>query len=464
MPEPMLRVRLSRRALVERLLIVGIGSSLSAAIAACQQGPATQAPATTPGNTTQASTTPSAQRPFTPTFYQWIINLHPDIEGGVNKDFAAKHPIDAKIAPVQGFGIERFVAEAKDKYSTWDVYVGMTPFVEMAQLIEADVIEPWDPYMPNDVKTDIVTSVLNEVSYQGKIWSWPFLLDVIVLGWHAGIVQKAGLDPEAPPKTWDELIAAARKIKQTGAAPFGCTFDAHGWRSLAPITHSFSTDVYTEDGLFNFTHDATVQALEVMKQMFELANPDVLNPGKSDAGVNDTPDEGAFAAEQVGYYVKYQNAPIRFAGTWRDPSQLRLGALPSGGAGATVFWTTGAALFRWGQNKQVAAEYMKALTYDERIWRHSIGGGREAVGQLPIYQSLWNKWRENPPEWMQRWAFFVFDQLKVSKAITTHKFGLKQFLIGQPYWEKYFKGEVKDPRTALQQAMDAVRNEIKKQS
>ena len=36
----------------------------------------------------------------------------------------------------------------KDQNSTWDVYLGQTPFAEMAGLIEAGAIEPWDPYMP----------------------------------------------------------------------------------------------------------------------------------------------------------------------------------------------------------------------------------------------------------------------------------------------------------------------------
>ena len=50
--------------------------------------------------------------------------------------------INYQIAPVEGFGIERFVAEAKNKESTWDVYVGQTPFVEMSAMVAADVIEP----------------------------------------------------------------------------------------------------------------------------------------------------------------------------------------------------------------------------------------------------------------------------------------------------------------------------------
>src|SRR5436309_2151104 len=70
----------------------------------------------------------AADRPLTPTFYQWIQVLHPAIPA-VNAKFPG---INYQIAPVEGFGIERFVAEAKNKQSPWDVYVGQTPFVEMS--------------------------------------------------------------------------------------------------------------------------------------------------------------------------------------------------------------------------------------------------------------------------------------------------------------------------------------------
>jgi multiple sugar transport system substrate-binding protein len=405
-------------------------------------------------------------RPLTPTFYSWIYNIHPDIPGRINKQYGKTHRLDAKIAPVQGFGIERFVAEAKQKKSTWDVYVGMTPFVEMAQLIAAGVIVPWDKYMPASVKRDIIPSILKEVTYQGHIWSWPFLLDIIVQARNTEIVAKAGLDPAHNPKTWDELISMAKTVVDKKAAPFGVTFDAHGWRSLAPITHTFSPNVYYAPGLFDFTSDAAVNALEVMKRMKELANPNVLEPGRTDAGVNATPDEDVFAARQVAYYVKYQNAPIRFAATWPDPSKLRMAGLPKqpGGAGATVFWTTGSALFKYGQNKQQAADYLRFLTYNQLVWRRSLGTALKGnhAGQLAPYSSLWNRWSKNPPSWLPQWGPLVFNQLKVSRAIRTNKFGLQQFVIGQPYWEKYLKGDEKDPKKALLAAKNAVYAEYKK--
>jgi multiple sugar transport system substrate-binding protein len=224
--------------------------------------------------------------------------------------------------------------------------------------------------------------------------------------------------------------------------------------------------VYTPAGLFDFTNDATVNALEVMKRMMEVAPRNILEPGTTDAGVNVTPDEQAFAARRAAYYVKYQNAPTRFAGTWPDPSKLRIAGLPKqrGGKGATVFWNTGAALFKYGENKRQAAAYMRYLTYDQRIWRQSQGKDvRGAPGQLAPYQSLWKKWKASPPPWMADWALVVLNQLQVSQAIRTHKFGLTQFQIGQPGWERYLKGDERDPKKALRRARDLVQAEIKKQ-
>jgi multiple sugar transport system substrate-binding protein len=405
-------------------------------------------------------------RALTPTFYQWIYGLYPDIPSKINKDYAKKVKLDAKIAPVQGFGIDRFVAEAKKKKSTWDVYVGMTPFVEMGSLIDSGTIEPWDPYISKSVVNDLIPSIRAEATYQGKIWSFPFLLDIIIQAWNGELVQKAGLDPDRAPKTWDALIANAKKVVSSGAAPYGAVFDAHGWRSLAPIAHTFNTNVYRPDGLFDFTHPAVVQALEVMKRLMEVAPKNILEEGKVDGGVNTTPDEEAFAGRQAAYYIKYQNAPTRFAGTWPDPSVLHIAGLPKkpGGAGGTVFWNTGAALFKYGQNKKQAADYMSFLTHDVRIWQHALGKDvRGASGQLSPYKSDWAKWKKSPPDWMADWAFTVQNELRTSKAIRTHSFGLTQFVLGKPAWEAYLKGDEKNPKRALAKAQAIVLAEVKKQ-
>ncbi len=441
--EQLLRGEIDRREFLTRSMIAGLGMAGV-------------------GVASKAMLTPAlaADRPLTPTFYQWIQDLHPSIPK-VNEKFPG---VNYQIAPVEGFGIERFVAEAKKGESTWDVYVGQTPFVEMSAMIKADVIEPWDNYIPKDVLDDMIPSIRAEGTVDGKLYGWPFLLDVIGNSWHSGITTKAGLKDEAP-ATWDDHLANAKAVVDSKAAPFGATFDSHGWRSLAPMTHSMSPDVYTKEGLFNFESDAAVAALELMKKIMALANPDILLEGASDGGVNGTPDEVTFAAQKVAYYTKYFNAPLRMSTYWDDPKLLRMGPLPKfkGGAGSTVFWTTGCALFKHGKNKEKAAEYIKALTYDQQIWKDSIAGTASGhPGQLPPYKSIYAGWDANKPDWMPDFVSLVRGQLDAAKAITNHLFGLSQFQIGKPIWDAYLKGEEADPRAAMKKVTEAVMAEMKK--
>lgn len=107
----------------------------------------------------------------------------------------------------------------------------------MSAFIKARVIEPWDNYIPKDVINDIITSLREECTVDGKLYSSPFLLDITASGWRSGLV-------DAAPATWDDVLEGAKKIVDSKAAPWGATFDSHGWRSLAPFARSTSRNVY----------------------------------------------------------------------------------------------------------------------------------------------------------------------------------------------------------------------------
>lgn len=444
--------RLSRRAVMQRGAALGLSATVVAGLGQMAH---------------IASAAASEEGTLSVTYYDWILNLHPVLTE-VNDDFNETFPLDAQVAPTQGFGIERFVQEAREGTSTWDMYIGATPFLEMIQLAESGSIEPWDPYLPEGFLDSLPPSIRDEGTHDGNFYVWPFLLDVTLQAWNGALVEQAGLDPTVAPATWDEFIANARTVQESGAAPFGLTFDFHAWRSLIPITHSISTDVYDENGLFMWNSEPAVQALEIMKEMMEFANPDVLNEGASDGGVNQTPDEQAFAAQQAAYYIKYQNSPLRFAGTWPDPSVLGMGPLPApeGGAGGTVFWDTGAVLFTHGLNKQAAADYMLALSTDMRIWEGSLVGnpdeGVTPVGQLPVTQMVWDELEANPPEWLTAspWATELWESLPNASAPVPTRLSVTQFNVAAPFYTAYLAGETDSAQQALDEAQDAVMAEF----
>ena len=176
-------------------------------------------------------------------------------------------------------------------------------------------------------------------------------------------------------------------------------------------------------------------------------------PGRVELGADER-DEWLHPARLLGIPLRIERLIGR-----------QLAGLPkfANGEGSTVFWTTGWCLFTYGQNKDKAAEYVRALTYDQQIWQDSIAGTPTAhPGQLPPYSSLYAKWDAEKPSWMQPFVSLIRAQLDPARAITNHEFSLTQFQIGQPFWEKYLKGEEDDPKAALQAAKDAVAAEVKK--
>ena len=58
---------------------------------------------------------------------------------------------------------------------------------------------------------------------EGEMLSFPYNSSSPILYYNKDIFEKAGLDVNAPPKTWAEVWATARKIKESGAATCGVT-------------------------------------------------------------------------------------------------------------------------------------------------------------------------------------------------------------------------------------------------
>ena len=63
---------------------------------------------------------------------------------------------------------------------------------------------------------------LKSVTWKGKTYGVPTNNETMALIWNAGLFKDAGLDPEQPPRTWDELVAFSKQIKdRTGKNGYG---------------------------------------------------------------------------------------------------------------------------------------------------------------------------------------------------------------------------------------------------
>jgi sn-glycerol 3-phosphate transport system substrate-binding protein len=71
--------------------------------------------------------------------------------------------------------------------------------------------------------------VLKEFTVDDVLWPMPFNVSNPVLFYNTKAFERAGLDPNDPPSTFEEILDASRKIKATGAAKNGFAIELQPW-------------------------------------------------------------------------------------------------------------------------------------------------------------------------------------------------------------------------------------------
>jgi ABC-type glycerol-3-phosphate transport system substrate-binding protein len=78
--------------------------------------------------------------------------------------------------------------------------------------IADDKIEPLNDVISEEDKTDILSQFWEGVTRDRNIYAVPFNQSVQVLYYNKSAFKIAGLDPEKPPKTWDDVIEYGKKL------------------------------------------------------------------------------------------------------------------------------------------------------------------------------------------------------------------------------------------------------------
>ncbi|MBA3870663.1 MAG: ABC transporter substrate-binding protein [Anaerolineae bacterium] len=79
------------------------------------------------------------------------------------------------------------------------------------------------------IKADVLAPVLNYFTIGGKLNSIPWNNSTPLFYYNKDMFTAAGLDPEKPPATWQELETDCEKIKAANAAPYCISMQVYGW-------------------------------------------------------------------------------------------------------------------------------------------------------------------------------------------------------------------------------------------
>ncbi|MEU9187389.1 extracellular solute-binding protein [Streptomyces sp. NPDC048484] len=170
------------------------------------------------------------------------------------EEFNKKYPnvtVKGRSTPGQCLEPPRFTAMLKAK-SQPDVFY--TYFTDLPQVLDNDGAQDISAYV-NDKSVpllkDIDPDVLSSLKKDGKLYGLPTSNYRMGLLINRKLFTEAGLDPDAPPKTWAEVRAAAKKIAGLGGgvAGFGeySAANTGGWHFTAQM-YSLGGDVVDASG------------------------------------------------------------------------------------------------------------------------------------------------------------------------------------------------------------------------
>ena len=79
---------------------------------------------------------------------------------------------------------------------------------------DAGLAVPVDTILSKEFLDDFYPAMLEACSINGKPYALPMYVSPFVLYYNKDLFTKAGLDPEKPPKTYDEMLEMAEKLSK----------------------------------------------------------------------------------------------------------------------------------------------------------------------------------------------------------------------------------------------------------
>jgi multiple sugar transport system substrate-binding protein len=248
-----------------------------------------------------------------------------------------------------------------------------------ASYAKDDLLYSADDVLSPEVKGDLIDAFVDSGTYNGKMYGMPDLSSARALFYNKDLFAKAGI--AAPPKTWDEFEADAKKISALGGGNVGYAMPLGPEESQA----EFSIWLFNNNGSWKSDDKWTVNSpenVETLQFLKKLAVDDKVtqnNPGRTNR------TDGAFAlfgSGKAGMVVGF--SPL--AAQLDTDKKVSYGVAPMPTKDGGEPQTYGVTDYLMAFKKKGNQEAVKAF-YDLYYQPEQVNTFIEAEGFLPVTKS-----------------------------------------------------------------------------
>lgn len=162
-------------------------------------------------------------------------------------------------------------------------------------------------------------------TFEGKLFAVPYSAEASFLMYNKALFRKAGLDPDAPPRSWTDVRAAATKITALGQGNYGYYFPGNtagnNVFTFLPLIWAAGGDILSEDGSkATFDAPAVSGALSHFRAMWAAG---AMPPSARNDGAENT-----IATPASGKVGMWAGGAFTLTGLRRLAPSMEVGATP----------------------------------------------------------------------------------------------------------------------------------------